>query len=332
VAVNADDGIGDVRHLLNESADGKVRFVAAPEERAAGLGSAGLVTGAVWADVDADGWEDLVVAVEWGPVRVFANRKGSLQEITGEAGLGGRHGWWTQIAAADIDADGDIDFAVGNVGLNTKYHASPKSPALLFYGDYRGDGERHIIEAEFENGRLVPIRGKSCSSSAIPELGEKFKTYSGFAAASLGEIYGAQPLETAERFECHTLESRLLINDGTGKFDFHPLPRIAQISPIFGMVFEDFDADGHLDLALAGNFYEPQWETGPYDGGIGVLLRGDGAGQFVALDPVDSGVLLPGDLRGLAAIDLNGDGRRDLIATRNNASILIQPALPIRQE
>jgi hypothetical protein len=320
------------RLLLNESAKGKVRFAAAPAERAPGLEKAGLVTGAVWADIDADGWTDLLVAVEWGPVRVFSNKGGNLRETTKEAGLAARHGWWNGIAAADLDRDGDMDFAVANFGLNTKYHASREAPALLFYGDYHGDGQRHIVEAEIEDGVLVPIRGRSCSLAAMPGLAEKFKTYHLFASSSLDEIYGLTPIKSAERFACHTLESGLLINDGTGKFEFRPLPRIAQISPIFGMVFEDFDRDGHLDLALAGNFYQPQWETGPYDGSIGVLLRGDGSGQFVAVDPGESGLLLPGDLRGLAALDLNADGRIDLFATRNNDSVLVQLALPDRRK
>jgi hypothetical protein len=320
------------RLLLNESAKGKVRFAAAPAERAPGLEKAGLVTGAVWADIDADGWTDLLVAVEWGPVRVFSNKGGNLRETTKEAGLAARHGWWNGIAAADLDRDGDMDFAVANFGLNTKYHASRAAPALLFYGDYHGDGQRHIVEAEIEDGLLVPIRGRSCSLAAMPGLAEKFKTYHLFASSSLDEIYGLTPIKSAERFACHTLESGLLINDGTGKFEFRPLPRIAQISPIFGMVFEDFDRDGHLDLALAGNFYQPQWETGPYDGSIGVLLRGDGSGQFVAVDPGESGLLLPGDLRGLAALDLNADGRIDLFATRNNDSVLVQLALPDRRK
>jgi hypothetical protein len=320
------------RLLLNESAKGKVRFTAAPAERAPGLEKAGLVTGAVWADIDADGWTDLLLAVEWGPVRVFSNKGGNLRETTKEAGLAARHGWWNGIAAADLDRDGDMDFAVANFGLNTKYHASREAPALLFYGDYHGDGQRHIVEAEIEDGVLVPIRGRSCSLAAMPGLAEKFKTYHLFASSSLDEIYGLTPIKSAERFACHTLESGLLINDGTGKFEFRPLPRIAQISPIFGMVFEDFDRDGHLDLALAGNFYQPQWETGPYDGSIGVLLRGDGSGQFVAVDPVESGLLLPGDLRGLAALDLNADGRIDLFATRNNDSVLVQLALPDRRK
>jgi hypothetical protein len=320
------------RLLLNESADGEVRFVEAPEDRVPGLRHAGLVTGAVWADVDSNGWKDLVVAVEWGPVRVFTNKDGTLRETTSEAGLVGRHGWWNGIAGADIDADGDMDFVVANFGLNTKYHASREAPAILFYGDYHGDGQRHIVEAEIEDGVLVPIRGRSCSLAAMPGLSEKFKTYHLFASSSLDEIYGLTPIKSAERFECHTLESGLLINDGTGKFEFRPLPRIAQISPIFGMAFEDFDRDGHLDLALAGNFYQPQWETGPYDGSIGVLLRGDGSGQFVAVDPGESGLVLTGDLRGLAARDLNADGRIDLFATRNNDSVLVQLARPDRRK
>ena len=318
------------RILLNESSDGRVRFVPAPANRAPALSHVGLVTGAIWADVDADGWQDLLLTVEWGPVKVFANREGTLVDATAQAGLDGRHGWWNGIAAADVDSDGDLDFAVANFGLNTKYHASQESPALLYYGDYQGDGKRHIIEAEYEHGVLFPLRGRSCSTTAIPGLANRFKTYHGFALASIEEIYGSSLIEKDQRFECHTLESGILINDGAGRFDFRAMPRIAQISPIFGLVFDDFDADGRLDLAIAGNFYQPQWETGPYDGGIGALLRGDGTGQFAPMAPVDSGIQLPGDVRGLAAIDLNSDGHKDLFATRNNSPVHIQFYRPIR--
>lgn len=307
------------RLLINEGG----RFHNAPEKTAPGLAKAGLVTDALWADINGDQKPDLIVSLEWGPVEIFTNQGGILGKTTMEAGLTENHGWWLDLAAADIDKDGDIDLAVSNFGLNTKYHASKKSPALIYYGDLQGDGKRHIIEAEFEEGTLFPVRGRSCSSNAMPQLAKKFKTYHDFALAPLAEIYTQPKLEEAERFAAHELRSGILLNDGKGRFTYKPLPHEAQLSPVMGMVFGDFDSDGHLDLVLAENFYQPQFESGRYDGGVGLLLKGHGDGEFTPVHPAESGIFIPGDSREIAAIDLNADGHQELAVARNGAQALV---------
>jgi hypothetical protein len=290
-------------------------------EAAPALATAGMVTDATWADVNGDGAPDLITVGEWSTPRLFLNRDGKLVEQTREAGLGPLEGWWTRIKAADLEGDGDVDFAVGNFGLNTKYHASPEKPALLYYGDFQGKGVKRLVEAEFENDILFPIRGKSCSTAAMPSLAEKFRSYHSFALAELTEIYS---LEKADKFECRTLESGFLINDGGGNFTFRAMPHLAQISPIQGMVFADFTGSGLPDLALAQNFYNPQFETGPYSGGIGLLLANDGSGHFLPVHPLESGLLLPGDPRNLHLVDLDGDSRKDLLCPLNNGPSLWQ--------
>lgn len=287
-----------------------------------GLANAGMVTDAVWADFNGDGKTDLLTVGEWSTPRIFLNQSGTLTEKTTTAGLGELSGWWTRVEAADLDGDGDQDLALGNFGLNTKYHASSGKPALLYYGDFQGNGLKRLVEAEFENDTLFPVRGKSCSTAAMPQLASKFKTYNDFAIAELSEIYS---IDRGDRYEATVLESGFLINDGSGKFTFRPMPHLAQISPIQGMVFEDFTGDQLPDLVIVQNFYNPQFETGPYSGGVGVLLENLGNGSFRDRHPLESGILIPGDPRHLHLIDLDGDSLKDLICPLNNGPTLWQP-------
>ena len=292
-------------------------FSDATDSLAPGLRSTGMVTGALWSDVDADGLPDLLLTHEWGPVAVWKNTGGKLINVTEKAGLSNLLGWWTGIAAADVDEDGDIDYAVGNMGLNTKYHATEKKPYLAYYGDLDGSGVPRFVEACHEDGGLFPVRGKSCSTQAIPSLANKFTTFHAFASAGLREIYAPARLQAAQRLVINELASGLLINDSKGRFTFRPFPRLAQTSAVFGLAFGDFDADGHQDLSLAQNFHSPQPETGRFAGGLGLLLRGSGDGTFTTLRLDQSGFLLPGDAKALALVDLNRDARPDLVATRN---------------
>jgi len=307
------------RSSLLENRGGKFSDIT---QKVPGLEKSGLVTGALWSDADGDGWVDLLTTNEWGPVRLFKNEQGVLREVTAAAGLDSLLGWWTGISPGDFDHDGDIDYVVTNFGLNTKYHASPKAPELIYYGDLDGAGRRNIIEAGCKDGTEYPHRGFSCSKHAMPSLGTKLKTYHAFASATLSELYAPDRLKGALRFEANTLESGILVNDGTGRFAFKPLPRMAQISPSFGSAVGDFDADGNLDVYLAQNFFTPQVETRPMDDGLSVLLLGDGKGGFAPVEPRRSGLVVPQDAKGLVVTDIDRDGRPDFVIGVNDGEAL----------
>lgn len=297
------------------------KLVEVTDEVAPGLRESGLVTSALWTDATGDGKCDLMVTYEWGPVRLYTHADGKLTDQTELAGLAELQGWWNGIAGSDVDHDGDIDYAVTNLGLNTKYHASSEKPLYVYYGDFDGSGVKRIIEAEYEDDILYPVRGRSCSSTAMPHLLDKFDSFSGFAMASVQEIYTPDSLESADKFTATELSSGLLINDGTGKFAFRPLPRLAQIAPGFGVTFSDVNGDGNSDLYIAQNTFSPQAETGHMAGGVSQLLLGDGRGKFEPVDAAASGLMVSGDAKSLVRVDLNGDGAQEFIVGVNNAPL-----------
>ncbi len=302
------------------------KFVDVTDDAAPGLRQAGLVTSAVWSDATGDGRVDLLLSIEWGPIKLFVNDGGRLRDATKDAGLADRTGWWNGIAAADLDRDGDMDYIVTNFGVNTKYHASPKHPSLLYYGDFEGDGKFCLVEAKDESDIIYPVRGRSCSSTAMPFIADKFPTYKSFGLASLDSIYTKPKLEQAHRFAATELRSGVLINESdsasTPRFRFVALPLLAQAAPSFGIVAQDFDADGNIDVYLAQNFFSTQIETGRMDGGVGLLLRGDGKGGLSPVWPSRSGLIVTGDAKGAASLDLNADGLPDLLTTRNDETLV----------
>ena len=284
------------------------------------LGKVGLVNSAVWSDYDSDGWVDLLVASEWGPIRVWKNENGKLSETTESLGLSKTKGWWTSILPVDFDSDGDMDYAVGNLGHNTKYTASIKEPLVLHWGDMDGSGKPRLIEACYKSGKFLPIRGKSCSTNAIPSLAEKFKTFHAFASADLTEIYQPKFLNQSLRIEINELASGIWVNQGD-KFRFQKFPSLAQTSAVFGMAQADFNGDGWSDLCLAQNFFPMQPETGRVNGGIGMLLLGSEDGTFTPQFAHESGLVIPSDATSLSLMDLNSDNHPDLVVASNNQSL-----------
>jgi hypothetical protein len=300
------------------------RFEDVTDALAPGLRSVGMVTSALWCDVDGDGWPDLVLALDWGQVRYFHNDHGTrFEDWTERSGFAAAGtGWWTSIASADFNGDGRPDFVIGNNGLNTQYHADPEHPALLYAGDFRGGGSNELIEAYYEGDRIYPWRSRHGLAAAVPSILKRFPRNLYFARATLGEIVGEERLAKARRFAATELRSGVLLSQADGTYRFQPLPHLAQISALQGLVAGDFEGRGRADIVAVENAYAPIRADGRNDGGLGQLLEGDGHGGFRPVPPAESGLIVPGDAKALAVIDLDGDGWPDFVATRNNSTTL----------
>ena len=284
----------------------------------------GLVTSALWSDVNDDGWIDLLVTHEWGPIKLFVNHEGHLRDATDEAGLANRLGWWNGIAGRDLDGDGDVDYVVTNLGRNTTYRVSQDRPAELFYGDFAGDGRSILMEGKYdEQGRLVPRRGKQEVEQALPQVEAAFPSFHDFAAATLADVVGGQALKDAVELTVNIVDSVVLRNDGRGHFGVEPLPIQAQTAPGFGVVLTDLDADGLCDVYLVQNLYSPRRQIGRMDGGISVLLLGQEDGSLATVSSQHAGLVVPGDAKSVVSADVNSDGWPDLVLGVNNAPAMV---------
>jgi hypothetical protein len=287
------------------------------------LKNIGLVSASLFSDLNGDGAQDLVLAREWGPITVWLNDgRGGFTDATEKLGLARFTGWWNGVTAGDLDGDGRMDLVATNWGRNSKYehHYDEKHPLLIYWGDFNGDGVVQAIESHYDHhlGKLVPERGLSCSSTAMPFIKTITPTYTTFGAAGLDDIYRGK-LKDAPRLSANTLDHMVFLNRGD-RFEGKPLPTAAQLAPGFGVNVADFDGDGNEDVFLAQNFFAAQIETPRCDAGRGLWLRGDGKGGLTPVDGAASGVKVWGDARGSAVGDYDGDGRVDLVVGQNGAS------------
>ncbi len=302
------------------------------------LARAGLVSGAVFSDLDGDGWPDLILACEWGPVRIFRNAHGSLApwdpavkfSTNGPASslletrngnletLSQLTGWWNGVTTGDFDGDGRLDILASNWGRNTKYERFRSRPLRMFYGEWTVAGTVDGFEAydDLQLKKVVPW----CSyrvARLFPWIAERFPTHTAFASASAGELIGERA-RAGKVLQATWLESTLFLNRGD-HFQVSMLPIEAQFAPAFGACVGDLDGDGHEDVFLSQNFFALDGETSRYDAGRGLWLAGDGQGGFAPVPGQVSGVKVYGEQRGCALGDFDGDGRVDLVVSQNGA-------------
>ena len=286
---------------------------------AEGLREVGMVSSALWSDVDQDGWPDLLLALEWGGVRFWRNQQGrGFEDWSERAGFtAAGTGWWTSLASADFNGDSRPDFVVGNVGLNTTYRA----PAVLFHGQF-GSGPPQVIEASYHGDALYPRRTLRTLSAVIPALRRQFPKNNDFAKAPLTSVLDPNRLAKATRYEATELRSGVFLSQPDGKYRFDPLPRMAQISIVQGLAAGDFDGDGHADIYAVQNSYAPIPSIGRFDGGLSQLLLGDGRGGFRVAPPLESGLVVPGDAKALVVLDLDDNGWPDFLVSRNDSTTI----------
>jgi hypothetical protein len=285
-------------------------------ENTKAVAEAGLVSGAVWSDLDGDGFPELILACEWGPVRVYKNDAGRLHEVTSELGMADQLGWWAGVATADLENNGQLAIIASNWGLNSAYHATPAHPARLFFGNWNEAGSVDLLEAQDDPQLgVVPRRNLGAEAAGLPFLLGTFPSYAAFASANVTNILGDKWPKTKE-LRATTLASTVFFRHGK-QFQGQLLPPEAQFAPAWAICVTDADGDGMEDVFLSQNFFAVNSDGTRLDAGLGLWLRGVGAGKLKPMPGQQSGVKVYGEQRGAAVCDYDGDGRVDLAVTQN---------------
>jgi len=302
--------------LENKSENGALKFEDVTNASAEAFKNLGMATAAIVTDFNNDDLEDIMIVGEWMPIRVFQNNNGVFKEVSENLGLANSStGWWWSINEGDFDGDGDVDYIIGNNGLNYKYKATEDETFDIYVNDFDNDNKKDIVLSYYNEGKQYPVRGRECSSQQNPNIKEKFKNYETFSNATLVDVYEEDALESATHYQVKSFASIYLENKN-GKFTIHELPIEAQISSINKILVDDYDKDGNLDAIVAGNLFSSEIETPRNDGGYGVFLKGNNDGTFKALKPSESGFFTKGDVKDLEHI--NVDGKDFIIAAKNN--------------
>lgn len=304
--------------LENQSSLSEPKFVDVTSQVAPVLENIGMVTDALWTDFDNDGFTDLIVVGEWMPISVLKNKDGIFQDITSDLNLSESNGWWFSINEGDFDKDGDIDYIVGNLGLNYKYKATEEETFDIYFNDFDGNSTNDIVLSYFNGGKKYPLRGRECSSQQMPAINKKFEDYASFSTATLADVYTEEYLENSLHYKVKSFASVYLENQN-GKFVLHELPALAQVSSINQILIDDFDGDNHLDVVIAGNLHNSEVETPRNDASNGLFLKGDSKGNFKPIKGNHSGLYATGDIKDMVKVSI---GENNYILVAKNSDFL----------
>lgn len=280
----------------------KGRFRNVTEELCPDLINAGLITDAIWTDFDGDGAIDLIVTGQWMPISFYKNVEGKLVNVTKNSGIENDKGWWQSIVAGDFDDDGDVDYVVGNWGLNSKFKATQERPLTLYAKDFDQNGRIDPVMFYYVKGEKKPVNPRDRLFEQLPGLRRNFPRYINFANAQFSDFFSDEDLKDAYVLEATNLSSSYVENLGDGSFSLKPLVSVAQFAPITAILAEDIDNDGNLDLLLAGNTKATDVNIGNLDALQGVFLKGNGKGEFVEVNILQSGFEAAGIVKSIISI------------------------------
>lgn len=300
--------------------DGKGTYTNVSDQRAPQLKELGMIMDAVWADVNQDDHKDLLIVGEYMPVRLFIWKDGSYSDQSESWGLSMSNGWWNVIKTADVDQDGDLDFVVGNHGLNSRFKASKEKPVEMYVNDFDRNGTVEQIICTYAGEKSYPLVLRHDLMMQIPSLKKKYLKYENYKDQTIKDIFTKEELSNSIVQRAYEFSSSVLINQG-GRFTIEPLPVEAQLSTVYAIVVEDFEGDGIVDILLAGNLYGVKPEVGRYDASYGTYLKGIGAGKFAAVPSRESGFWLDGEVRDMKKIRIGNSNY--LLIARNSDSLLV---------
>ena len=300
--------------LRNDGRDGAARLTNVTRGVAPALEGAGLISGAVFADVDGDGDPDLVTVGEWAPVTVWTNEGGRFAP----APIDGTAGVWGGVAAADWDGDGDLDLVAAGWGLNSRLHASASEPLRLLVGDFDGNGQTEPLLSVYNLGRSLPFALRQDLTRQLPVLKREYMTHDTYVGQTVADLLTPEQLERGTEYAATELASVFVENRGDGTWAVRRLPFEAQTAPMAAVLPGDFDGDGRLDVVLAGNRDGLKPDLGRQASSAGVFLRGDGAGGFASVPGLQSGLRVPGETRRL--VRLATPSGPVVVAVKNDAA------------
>jgi hypothetical protein len=303
---------GGESYLLLNTKDG---FVNKSETWAPSFKTMGMVTDAVSTDFNKDGKQDLIVVGEWMAPLFYENTGSELVDVSNEKVNENLTGWWFHISGEDLDEDGDIDFVLGNIGLNNKFHPNSEKPLKIYAYDFDQNQSNDIVLAKNSKYGEVPVRGRECSSEQMPFIKNKYKDYNSFANATIIDIYGDN-LKMATHIEAKEFRSGVLWNEA-GQYVFRPFSNTAQIAPVQDCKITDINKDGKLDLILVGNHFDAEVETVRYDAGNGLILLGSDDQSFDPTPVWGSQFYVPFNTKDMTIIP-NYKGNKSLVLTANN--------------
>ncbi|MHA4806511.1 VCBS repeat-containing protein [Flavitalea flava] len=301
--------------LLN---DGKGHFTDATDQVAPALRRIGMVTDAVWIDLNKDHQPDLVIVGEWMPVKVFLNDHGKLTDASSSYIKFPSTGLWNKILAADFNGDGNPDLVIGNLGENAQFRASEKEPISLYYKDFDNNGQLDPVFCYFINGVSYPAASRDDLTGQVPGLKKKFIEYHSYADATMNDLFSPEQLKDAGLLKTELLSTVYLENNGSAGFTRKPLPQEAQLAPVYAMAALDANHDGKTDLLLTGNNSMTRIRFGRYRANHGILLTGDGKGNFNYVPQSLSGFNLRDDIRSIGVFQ-SGNYTNLLFGANNNA-------------